>query len=225
MTSACWHRDQRTQAHFAIWKGPGTMCLKSVLQWTDLDGFAASFAVVKRWCKHSTRYCFSPPSSLSFMTNAKPLPFTVVVPWLPSSSWSLKHCRDVVWWIVSLFLSGLGSVWDCRLFSPNLTLGCVFCKSLCTCVRIAVYVYINMNSSHSVLAFHSPLTFILSPSFYPFFFLYHSCCSPFILLVSSFSLLIFSHTLTLSQLICRWLFFSPHLPLTLVCTFNCSLHP
>lgn len=60
-----------------------------------------------------------PPSSLSSMTSTQPVPFTVVVPWLPSSSWSLKHCRYVVWWIGPLYLSGLGWVWDCCLFSVS----------------------------------------------------------------------------------------------------------
>lgn len=104
------------------------------------DCFVASFAVIKKGkCEHSARYCFSAPSSPSSMTSTKPVPFTVVVPWLPSTSWSLKHRRDVVWWIGSLFLRGSGSVWDCRLFSPNLTPGYVFYKPLFTYCTLCLH--------------------------------------------------------------------------------------
>lgn len=106
-------------------------CVHVSWQWTDLDCFVASLMKANANAPHI--YCFSP------MTNTQPLPSTAVVPWLHSSSWSLRHCRDVVYWIGPLSLSALGlfSVFS-HPDSMPWAMGHVFPESLCMCVCICL---------------------------------------------------------------------------------------
>lgn len=180
------------------------------------------------------------------MTSTQPVPFTVVAPWLPSSSWSLRHCRDVVWWIGPLFLEwfgfGLGFlsvfcfflVWLQAVCSVN---HCTY--SMCTYYTSCVlwYVLVGLSvivtcvmcywqSAHVIPSTSQQFTHHAIPSIYPYSShtsLHHPSSSPYNLLARSFSLFVFSNSLPANLPLI--FFFSLHLSLILSRTLGHSVHP
>lgn len=125
---------------------------------TGLDCFVASFTVIKA--------AYTPPisASLSFTTSAKPVPFGVVVLWLPCTSWTLKDCLMNAVIVFQWFRFGFGIVFWRGFFlsAPNLTPVYMLCKQSYICAWDAFFMctgiclYTNITVESAITAFWFP---------------------------------------------------------------------
>lgn len=117
---------------------------------TGLDCFVASFTVIKA--------AYTPPisASLSFTTSAKPVPFSVVVLWLPCTSWTLKDCLMNAVIVFQWFRFGFGIVfWRVFFLSaPNLTPVYMLCKQSYMGCIFHVHWYLSVHKYNSGVCYY-----------------------------------------------------------------------